>query len=38
MQIDLPATKLAKELYEKMVDEYHLGDDGTHGLVKIYKK
>lgn len=38
MQIDLPATKLAKELYEKMVDEYHLGDDGTQGLVKIYKK
>lgn len=38
MEIDLPATKLAKQLYEKMVDEYQLGNDGTQGLIKIYKK
>ncbi|WKN28998.1 NAD(P)-dependent oxidoreductase [Apilactobacillus kunkeei] len=38
MHIDLPATKLAKQLYDKMVNDYQLGNDGTQGLVKIYDK
>ncbi|TPR39559.1 NAD(P)-dependent oxidoreductase [Apilactobacillus micheneri] len=37
MHIDLPATKLAKQLYEKMVDQMDLGSDGTQGLIKLYK-
>lgn len=37
MHIDLPATKLAKQLYEKMVDQMNLGNDGTQGLIKLYK-
>lgn len=37
MNLDLPATKLAKQLYETMVDEKGLGDDGTQGLIKLYE-
>lgn len=37
MQLKLPATALAKQLYETMVDEKGLGDDGTQGLIKIYE-
>ena len=37
MELDLPATKLAKQLYETMVDEKGLGDDGTQGLIKLYE-
>lgn len=37
MGIELPATKVAKELYEKMTDELHLGDLGTQGLIKVYE-
>ncbi|MFD1472704.1 NAD(P)-dependent oxidoreductase [Companilactobacillus mishanensis] len=36
MGLDLPATKQAKALYEKLVDEKHLGDDGTQALVKLW--
>ncbi|MHA3065093.1 NAD(P)-dependent oxidoreductase [Lacticaseibacillus saniviri] len=35
MHLDLPATKLTKELYEKMVDAGH-GDMGTQGLITMY--
>lgn len=38
MKLDLPATKLAKQLYETMVDEKGLGNDGTQGLIKLYEK
>ncbi|MCH5462316.1 NAD(P)-dependent oxidoreductase [Lactobacillus sp. LC28-10] len=38
MKLDLPATKLAKQLYETMVDEKGLGDDGTQGLIKLYEQ
>ncbi|MHA8137656.1 NAD(P)-dependent oxidoreductase [Lactobacillaceae bacterium Scapto_B20] len=38
MAIPLPATNQAKQLYEKMVDQIDLGDDGTQGLVKLYEK
>lgn len=38
MDLDLPATKQAKLLYEAMVDDYGLGDDGTQGLIKTYEK
>lgn len=36
MEIDLPATKLAKQLYEQLVDAGH-GDDGTQALIKLYR-
>lgn len=36
MHLDLPATKLAKQLYEMMVDDKGLGNDGTQGLIKLY--
>ncbi|KJY48217.1 3-hydroxyisobutyrate dehydrogenase [Bombilactobacillus mellis] len=36
MKIDLPATKQAKELYEKLVDDKKLGDLGTQALVKLW--
>ncbi|GAA3184199.1 NAD(P)-dependent oxidoreductase [Lentilactobacillus kefiri] len=36
MGVDLPATKVAKDLYEKMTDQLHLGDLGTQGLLKVY--
>lgn len=37
MKLNLPATKLAKQLYETMVDERGLGNDGTQGLIKLYE-
>jgi len=37
MKLDLPATKLAKQLYETMVDDKGLGNDGTQGLIKLYE-
>lgn len=36
MNLNLPATKQAKELYEKLVDEKGLGNDGTQALVKLW--
>lgn len=36
MNLDLPATKLARDLYEKMVDEKQLGNEGTQALIKLY--
>lgn len=38
MHLDLPATKLAKELYEKLVDKEKLGNDGTQALIKLWWK
>lgn len=38
MQLDLPATKQAKLLYEAMVDDFGLGNDGTQGLIKTYEQ
>lgn len=38
MNINLPATKEAKVLYEKLVDEDGLGNDGTQALVKLWWK
>lgn len=36
MHLDLPATQQAKELYEKLVDQKHLGDLGTQALIKLW--
>ena len=36
MKIELPATEEAKRLYETLVDEKHLGDLGTQGLIKLW--
>ncbi|KRM12996.1 NAD(P)-dependent oxidoreductase [Paucilactobacillus suebicus] len=36
MEIELPATMQAKQLYEQLVDEKGLGDDGTQALVKLW--
>ena len=36
MGIDLPATKQAKKLYETLVDEKQLGNDGTQALIKLW--
>lgn len=36
MDLKLPATQQAKQLYETMVDDFHLGDDGTQALIKTY--
>lgn len=36
MDIPLPATEKAKELYEQLVDEEKLGNDGTQALVKLW--
>lgn len=36
MKLDLPATTQAKLLYEQLVDDKHLGDDGTQALVKLW--
>ncbi|WEV70924.1 NAD(P)-dependent oxidoreductase [Lactobacillus sp. ESL0785] len=36
MDIKLPATEKAKELYETLVDEKGLGDLGTQGLIKLW--
>ncbi|MBA1395372.1 NAD(P)-dependent oxidoreductase, partial [Lactobacillus sp. XV13L] len=38
MGLDLPATKQAKQLYEKLVDEQKLGNLGTQALVKLWWK
>jgi len=37
MHLDLPATQQAKQLYETMVDDCGLGNDGTQALIKIYE-
>ncbi|KRN03427.1 3-hydroxyisobutyrate dehydrogenase [Levilactobacillus senmaizukei DSM 21775 = NBRC 103853] len=37
LDLKLPATKQAKQLYEIMVDDFHLGDDGTQALIKTYQ-
>lgn len=36
MGLDLPATKEAKKLYETLVDDNGLGNDGTQALVKLW--
>lgn len=36
--LDLRATQEATRLYEIMVDVHGLGNLGTQGLIKIYKK
>lgn len=36
MNLDLPATKVARDLYEKMTNQLNLGDLGTQGLMKVY--
>ncbi|MBL1056232.1 NAD(P)-dependent oxidoreductase [Ligilactobacillus agilis] len=36
MNLDLPATKEAKRLYQVMVDDCKLGDQGTQGLINSY--
>jgi 3-hydroxyisobutyrate dehydrogenase len=36
MNLDLPATKEAKRLYEELVDEDGLGSDGTQALIKLW--
>lgn len=38
MHLDLPATRQAKQLYETMVDDCGLGNDGTQGLIKLYEE
>ncbi|KRL46814.1 3-hydroxyisobutyrate dehydrogenase [Levilactobacillus spicheri DSM 15429] len=38
MHLDLPATRQAKQLYETMVDDRGLGNDGTQGLIKLYEQ
>ena len=38
MNLDLPATKQAKQLYKILVDQKGLGDEGTQGLVKLWWK
>lgn len=38
MKLDLPDTKEAKHLYEILVDEKKLGDDGTQALIKLWWK
>lgn len=36
MHISLPATDAARNLYARLVDEKHLGNDGTQALVKLW--
>lgn len=36
MNLNLPATQQAKELYRKLVDQKHLGDLGTQALIKLW--
>lgn len=36
MHLNLPATDAAKQLYEQLVDDQHLGSDGTQALVKLW--
>lgn len=38
MNLDLPATKEAKRLYEILVDDKKLGNDGTQALIKLWWK
>lgn len=38
MGIELPATTVARDLYQKMVDQMKLGDLGTQGLMKVYER
>lgn len=38
MNLDLPATREAKRLYETLVDDQKLGDDGTQVLIKLWWK
>ena len=38
MNLELPATKEAKRLYEKLVDKDGLGSDGTQALIKLWWK
>ena len=38
MNLDLPATREAKHLYEILVDEKGLGNDGTQALIKLWWK
>lgn len=38
MKLDLPTTTQAKKLYEILVDQKGLGDDGTQALVKLWWK
>lgn len=38
MHLNLPGTDRAKELYEKLVVQKRLGNDGTQALVKLYWK
>ena len=35
MDIQLPGTSLAKELYEKLENQGH-GNDGTQALIKLW--
>ena len=35
-QLDLPSTQAAKQLYEVLVDQRGLGDEGTQALVKLW--
>lgn len=36
MHLDLPATQEAKHLYEILVDQKQLGNDGTQALIKLW--
>jgi len=36
MHLDLPATEQAKKLYETLVDDKDLGNDGTQALIKLW--
>lgn len=36
MKLDLPGTKQAKQLYETLVDDKKLGNDGTQALIKLW--
>ncbi|WP_125767170.1 NAD(P)-dependent oxidoreductase [Lapidilactobacillus wuchangensis] len=36
MHLDLPATTEAKKLYETLVDDQGLGNDGTQALIKLW--
>ena len=38
MNLDLPSTKEAKHLYEVLVDDKKLGNDGTQALIKLWWK
>lgn len=38
MHIDLPSTRLATQLYDNLVNQQGLGDDGTQALIKLWWK